>query len=385
MNILYCTTVLPSQRRTGGEIASQAFVDALRQAGHAVSVLGYRRPDDTSPLGTGEVLVGVRPIESNGAGLKPLAWMLSAFASGRPYSCEKYVSAAYRAELRTRLKANDNHPCIVLLDHAQVAFLADDISADQPFIFVAHNVEAQLYQSQARSQRFALKRWLLARESNAVGELELSLARRAVQTWVLTEQDAAAFKATSGGGSVIRCDLPGLASTGVHPVDAEIEWEIGLIGTWTWSANAQGLQWFMDQVVPLLPQGVRIAVAGKGAGDIVGAPIVSLGFVPNAMDFMRSCQVVCIPSIAGGGVQIKTIDAIASGRPIVATSTALRGIEGSPATVTMADDPKRFSSCLLAAMAAPTALSQKAVEWAASRKQRFETQIQILIGQLSEQ
>lgn len=380
MKILYCTTVLPSRRRTGGEIASQSFIDALRLAGHEVSVLGYRRPDDTSQLGLGEELVGVRPIESEGAGFRSVVWMLSALLSGRPYSCEKYVSAAYRRVLRAHLSADPR--CVVVLDHAQVAFLAADLPSDVSVVFVAHNVEAQLYQSQVVSQVSSIRRWLLGREAELIGALEMGLSARAAQTWVLTEDDASAFRDAAHGKAVIRCDLPGLARSEGLPLGSEVCWDVGLIGTWTWGANAQGLRWFMDSVVPLLPLGLRVAVAGKGGDGVVTEPISNLGFVPDAMAFMRCCQVVCIPSTAGGGVQIKTIDAIASGRPIVATSVALRGIGDPPASVVIGDSPEAFASAVAALVASNVDCSVEAVNWACSRSSRFERQISELIGQI---
>lgn len=380
MHVLYCTTVLPSQRRTGGEIASQAFVDALRSAGHTVSVLGYRRPDDMSPLGLGEALVGVRPIESDSAGFRSLAWMMSALLTGRPYSCEKYVSAAYRHKLQTLLVTNPRS--LVVIDHAQAAFLVADLPRSQNLVFVAHNVESELYGAQKASQVSRLRGWLVARESKLIGALEMGLASRARQTWVLTEHDAATFKRSASNSSVIRCDLPGLARTASQPLAFDDCWDIGLIGTWTWGANAQGLRWFMERVVPLLPGGLRIAVAGKGADGIVQPPVNCLGFVPDAMEFMRSSRVVCIPSVAGGGVQIKTIDAIASGRPIVATSIALRGIEAPPNSVVVCDDPERFAACILGRISTLDRYSQEAVEWACARGKHFEAQIRNLIGQI---
>ncbi len=64
MNILFLTTVLPSQRKTGGEIASQSFIDALEKAGHNVVVVGYQRRGDT-PTVTSEISIGERYIETH--------------------------------------------------------------------------------------------------------------------------------------------------------------------------------------------------------------------------------------------------------------------------------------------------------------------------------
>lgn len=382
MNILYCTTVLPSRRRTGGEIASQSFIDALRQAGHSVTVFGYRRPEDTTPVGLGEVVVGVRPIETEAAGIKPLAWMLSALLLGRPYSSEKYVSDDYRQVLREHLRIDAGS--VVVLDHAQMAFLASDLPSTQALVFVAHNVETELYSSQLASVVSKLRRYLLLREARLIGRLEFGLAGRASQTWVLTEHDASIFRRESSCRNVVRLDLPGVARVADGMRQCKFSWDVGLIGTWTWGANAQGLRWFVDKVVPRLPREVQVAVAGKGADGFIKPPVESLGFVPDAMDFMSACRVVCIPSIAGGGVQIKTIDAIASGRPIVATSVALRGIEEPPESVSVTDDPELFALRVAEAVVRQVAGSQEAVDWARLRAERFATQIQRLIGQIGE-
>jgi hypothetical protein len=48
MKILFLTTILARKKQLGGEISTQAFIDALAKSGHQVSVLGYSRRDDVS-------------------------------------------------------------------------------------------------------------------------------------------------------------------------------------------------------------------------------------------------------------------------------------------------------------------------------------------------
>ena len=52
----------------------------------------------------------------------------------------------------------------------------------------------------------------------------------------------------------------------------EPRFDIATIGSWTWDANAAGLRWFIDRVVPLLPRQVQVGVAGAGAGADRGRP-----------------------------------------------------------------------------------------------------------------
>jgi len=378
MNVLYCTTVLPGAKRTGGEIASQGIIDALRASGHIVEVLGYQRPGDLRAPEAGEFLVERRAIETDASGLQGYLWLLGAIALGEPYSSFKYASARYRSLLKVRLLYGGVD--LVVLDHAQMGFLLDVMPPEIPIVFVAHNVEEAIYAEQQATAK-GLRRWLLQREANAIANMERSLAQRAQQVWTLTSTDGTHFSAVHGATSVCAFNLPGHVSE-VRPSDVSaIKWDIGLIGTWTWGANAQGLQWFMSEVFPLLDKTLRVAIAGKGAEAFATEGATLLGFVPDAVDFMRECAVVAVPSIAGSGVQVKTLDAIAAGRPLVATSVALRGISSPPKSVTMADDPAAFVAAMQVEIGLQKcALDLDAVDWAITRKRMFAEQVSACMG-----
>lgn len=381
MEIIYCTTVLPSRRRTGGEIASQAFVDAMRVAGHEVFVLGYRRPDDKSPLGNCEIVVEERPIESNDAGLNVAKWLALSLLQGHPYSVQKYVSSLYRQKLAELLQSVRD--ATVVIDHAQIAFLAPSFPARQRLVFIAHNVESELYAGKADSRVSPVRQAMNLRESRLIGAMEFRMAERASQTWVLTKHDHGVFCSKVPTAKVDSFDLPGLPTPNVESaVETSDQWDIGLIGTWSWEANRLGLEWFLSEVLPLLPAGLRIGLAGKGTESLNASGVTKLGFVPDSLAFMRSCRVVCVPSVSGGGVQIKTIDAIASGRPIVATPTALRGIESPPASVLACETPAVFAETTVVLTRQFIQTSQEAINWSTQRTTAFEQAVAQHIEQL---
>src|SRR5947209_7589924 len=102
--VLFLTTVWPGARRTGGEIVSQAFIDALRGAGTRVLVVAHRRIGESTASGNDELIAGERPIESSAAGARTLMWMCSAILRRLPYSAAKYVSRDYRRRLAEGLR-----------------------------------------------------------------------------------------------------------------------------------------------------------------------------------------------------------------------------------------------------------------------------------------
>ena len=133
-----------------------------------------------------------------------------------------------------------------------------------------------------------------------------------------------------------------------HPASGRLIYDATLIGTWTWQPNRIGLEWFLGEVVPHLPDDFTIAIAGSIPADLRSPhPGVSfVGRVPDAIAFVQSGRVVPLISRAGTGVQLKTIETFELGLPSVATSRSLRGISAMPANCIVADGPVEFAAAL---------------------------------------
>lgn len=373
--MLFLTTLLPGMRRTGSEVASQAFADALRACGHDVTLLAYRRAGTDPPLSPGDVAVADRPIETSAAGLRPLWWMARGVAARQPYTLAKFAGGAYRRAVRRVLA--DAPPDLVVLDHAQVGWLYRDW--DAPVVYLAHNVEHRLHADGqgARGPRG----WAHRREHRLLLPAERRLFERSTETWTLTASDAEALSALAGGTRTRTFDLPP-ASVPAPPAVAP-EYDVVLLGGWHWRPNAAGLRWFAEAVAPLLGGRLEVVVGGADGAAVAGrAPGVrAVGPVPDALAFLQSGRVVAVPSVEGAGVQVKTLDAIASGRAVVATPTAMRGIADPPPTVRVAEDPADFAAALLQPGAHDAAT--EAHRWAAARAGRFTAAVREAVAELA--
>jgi polysaccharide biosynthesis protein PslH len=378
MKILYLTTVLPGKEKTGGEIATQVFVKALLELGHKLTVVGYQRKDDTTyQVAQHEYRIGQRFIETDRAGLSIVGWLTQAFANNLPYSAAKYYSAHYLNTVRHFLRTTK--PELVILEHSQLGWLLPGLSSQ--LVFIAHNVEHELYAEQVR-QGGTVRRWLFNREARLIKLMEDKLARQAKQVWSLTEHDAHYFKQRNP--HTVRFPVPSAISP--RSVTSTKNCDIGLIGTWTWRANFLGLEWFLKEVHPLVPPQLSVAIAGKGAERLAPFPnnVNYQGFVPDARAFMEQARVVAIPSVSGGGIQIKTLDAIAVGSAIVATSVALRGIEDYPTEIAVADTPQQFATRLVEQLQRPEP-KQAFNYWTMQRQQRFKQTLRQALDSFSKQ
>lgn len=95
---------------------------------------------------------------------------------------------------------------------------------------------------------------------------------------------------------------------------------IGMLG----SANAfnrEGLKWLGEGY-----SDAPVKVFGQLAAFAVGSGFEPVGRYADAMDPYRACGIILMATTAGMGVQIKSIEALAAGRAIVARRGAMRGI-----------------------------------------------------------
>ncbi len=342
LSILFLTTILPDEGRgqSGGEIVTNHIVAAMRALGHDVRLLGYGRPGYQPK--DGEQLVECRPIETRVAPWCAMFWLIRALLNGRAYSVEKFVGRAYRNALSQVL--GEKHWDYVILDHAQMAWLLPCVQGLR-LVHMSHNHETALYLEQAGAGHL-LRRLIFEREACKMDVAERSLADCSHSVWTLTMANAEIFTAL-GAKTTVSLPVPPMTL----PKDfccSVPEYDIGLLGTWSWGPNRSGLDWFCNHVLPLLPKDINIALAGAGADDLQGrfSNLSVLGRIPDAAAFLGKVRCIAVPAIAGNGIQIKTLDAIAIGRPIVATGHALRGIDSIPPRVWVANNPLDFSNAL---------------------------------------
>lgn len=367
----------------GSEVASQAIINMLIDLGCEVTVLGYVRTNGDYELRPYEVSAGWRQIETKGAGPSALLWLARSLLRRLPYSIAKFCSDALAMSV-SQLMRQVNFD-VVIVDHVQMSWLTEVVPLSSKMIGIAHNVEHQMYMSFGQGQPDPLRRWIYRREGRLLQEKEMVFANRVDELWVLTKNDADFFSTIKRNRSIR--EIPLLATR--KPSGARTtakDFDVGLIGSWTWRANEEGLRWFLDCVYPHLPSDINIHVAGGGARWLAGRydNVVYDGFVENAQSFLQRARVIAIPTLRGGGIQIKTLDAIVSGERIVATPLALRGINDYPATVAIAETPEKFATLLRSAIAPPEIenLHSEVILWSQSREARFRSEVEAGIRDL---
>ena len=94
-------------------------------------------------------------------------------------------------------------------------------------------------------------------------------------------------------------------------------------------ANVQGVQWFIDNVMPKVSG--HLWIIGKGMNAVayknISDRIHVLGFVDDLSSFYYRARCVVSPIFTGGGMKTKTAEALMYGKCIVGTKEAFEGYE----------------------------------------------------------
>lgn len=354
MKILFVTPILPRGQSMGGLMFSQAVIDQLRLVGARVRVIGWEEEGRPPPYDDDVVSLGPRAIVTRRHPVSAIGWMARGLTHREPISVAKFRHKRFDALFDREADAAD----AVFVDH-EMTWVLDRFPAGKPIVHISHQIASQIYNGRALIDR---------RERALLSRGEYRLVARAAQIWTITSQDAETYWHMGARSTrhIRWCPDP-IAGGPIRPDLGAV-----LLGNWAWGPNRRGVDWFVREVIPRL-QG-NVLLAGRGAERWRGVAGLSVqGVVDDAAALLRRAHVIVIPSTAGVGLQTKTLVAMTTGRPIVATSHAIRDIEERPDSLIVEDEPARFAAAIL------HRLGEYEIEYAdplANRRAAFQRDIQ---------
>jgi hypothetical protein len=250
-----------------------------------------------------------------------------------------------------------------------VSEIVSDMGLEIPVIFSSQNIEKTMMTDILNPERRDSAKGPLkySEQLEWLTQQEKALAGAAVGTIAVSEGDAAEIRQMGGSNVVVLANgieryVPkARRRTRVQRVMAQdaVASYAFFIGS-AHRPNALGLLDVMGSRLGYIPKYSRIYIAGL-VGQILRHEIFKTdpyfgrfywtrahewGIVSNAMlqTLIEGSNCIILPITSGGGSNLKTAEAILSGRPIVATSLAFRGFESlkSLSNVSICDSPVEF-------------------------------------------
>ncbi|MCI5195762.1 MAG: glycosyltransferase family 1 protein [Candidatus Electrothrix sp. AW5] len=107
-----------------------------------------------------------------------------------------------------------------------------------------------------------------------------------------------------------------------EPSDFPLTSTVGITGSAN-RFNQEGIRWLSRAAVP---EGISVKVYGALSQFAQWPEAEQIGRYNDSHEPYRDCGVILLPTALGMGVQIKTVEALAAGRAIIARSGAMRGL-----------------------------------------------------------
>jgi glycosyltransferase involved in cell wall biosynthesis len=175
------------------------------------------------------------------------------------------------------------------------------------------------------------------------------------EIWATTDEEAAVLRKMTPTANVLVAGNA-LDERVVKSSDIPQEGPIGFIGNYSLAPNLNAARFLVEQIFPHIERrrpGTRLALAGTGMPVDIGARferipgVEVLGRVDDSVTFIRSSRVMVLPIRVRGGLPLKLVEALACGRPVVATRELVRGLplrEG--VDVLIGDDAETLASAV---------------------------------------
>jgi polysaccharide biosynthesis protein PslH len=299
-----------------------------------------------------------------------LAWAL---LRGKP----SWVTRWWTKELALSLDqiASDWEPDVVQLEsHVMGQYLPALRMLTAPKVLVFQEPGASVAREGAAAQR-GPARFLSRLETGAWARFEQKALSRADAAVTFTSRDREALEghATSTPIHVIPIgiEVPRVAMSALGNDDPRVLF----FGNFFHPPNVEAAHWLVEAVLPRVREripGVAVDLVGPdsdGRLAVMERPGVNVvGEVADLRYWMDAASVVALPLRTGGGMRVKTLEALAAGKAVVATSLAVAGLDVEHGQhLLVADGTEAFADSVADLVADPmlrTGMGQRARAWA---------------------
>lgn len=274
----------------------------------------------------------------------------------KSYHIERFNSKDMACKLAEILK--HEHFDIVHVESIYMTPYVDVIrkNSSAKIVVRMHNIEHQIWERLASNESNPFMKFLYHVNEKQLRKVEDSILNKVDGYMTISEPDYLYFEKTAP-------EIPGVVIPfGIDMDNYELEDDfiasdkpsLCHIGSMNWSPNIEGIEWFLDDVWPLIHEAhpdLEFTVAGHGTPDHLmqrkDANVKFVGTVPDANEFMLDHELMIVPLLSGSGIRVKIVEAMALGRVVITTSVGAEGLSVENGKhLFIADTPEEYLSVI---------------------------------------
>lgn len=205
-----------------------------------------------------------------------------------------------------------------------------------PIVLNHHNIESQMMRRRYEKEKNHLYKIYFHRESSKIGRYERDVCFKCAMNLVVSDLDGSRLK--DNAGNVRISVIPnGVDIKYFHPQNQTGNSREGLIfaGAMDWYPNREAVLFFLKEIWPMLrdekPERTATFLGRNPPRELLEAAknsnILAPGFVDDVRPYLEEAGIYVCPIRDGGGTRLKILDALAMGKPLVATALAVEGLD----------------------------------------------------------
>jgi sugar transferase (PEP-CTERM/EpsH1 system associated) len=357
MHILWLKTELLHPVDKGGRIRTYQTLRALKER-HRVTYLtlddGSAAPDAIARAT--EYCHDLITVPFSQPAKRSAAFFLDLAAnllSPLPYAVAKYRSTAMGDAIVEAVRTRG-------VDLVVCDFLSPSLNVPNnlgvPTVLFQHNVEAAIWERHASVARNAATRAYMTLQWRRMRAFERAACHRFDHVIAVSDVDADTMRRWYDAPRVSAVptgvDLEAFRPSGNETPRPR---EIAFTGSMDWMPNEDGVNWFVEEVLPLVRTryaDVTFAIVGRHPTPRVRElerhdGVIVTGSVPDVRPYLERAAVFVVPLRIGGGTRLKIYEAMAMERAVVSTTI---GAEGLPLKdgeeIVRADDAPSFARAI---------------------------------------
>ncbi|MFZ1082433.1 MAG: glycosyltransferase family 4 protein [Candidatus Kryptoniota bacterium] len=355
MKLLQISPRVPYPLTDGGSISIFNITRQLSERGaqiYFVAVSGNPKsdlPDELSRLCQDGLIADT----TKTYGLKTA--LINLFSSA-PINIQKYHAKSTLDKIVDFVKNKQFD--LIHVDHLHVAYYGIALSRifNVPVALREHNLELKIMERFSKSSGNPVYRAYAKSQMKKFMKYEPLICSMVDKCIMITEEDR--DRLLSMRKDVDAIVIPAGVDTDFFKPSDLIgdEDTIIYVGGLDWLPNIDGLKWFVNEVMPIVIKSkpnVKFYIYGKGASHGVdklddGKNVIVKGFIKDVRQAFEKGRVMVVPLLAGSGIRIRILEAMAAGKPIVTTSIGCEGIKTEPGkNIMVADTAKHFAEKVL--------------------------------------